>query len=147
MKKEQEMVREFHEKAGALINTKPTCVDEMTRALRWGLIKEELDELGVAFGSEPPAYTANITEIADALGDLLYVVLGTAVSCGIDIEPIFHEIHRSNMTKFVDGHRRSDGKWIKGPSYTPANLKPLLEQQCAPIHSPAPVADFKDSQM
>jgi predicted HAD superfamily Cof-like phosphohydrolase len=138
MKEEQEMVREFHEKAGATIGTVPSTLSENDRVLRMKLIAEELDELTQAFGLTPakPFGQMNITDVADALGDLLYVVLGTAVSCGIDIKPIFHEIHRSNMTKFIDGYRRPDGKWIKGPSYSPANLEPLLAVQADPQPRP-----------
>lgn len=93
------------------------------RSLRYTLIHEELTELAVASANE------DIVEVADALGDLLVVVLGTAVAYGIDLEPIFWEIHRSNMTKFIDGHRGPNGKWIKGPSYEPALLGPLIKQQ------------------
>lgn len=122
------MVRDFHEKAGALINNSPSTLDAQNARLRINLIREELQELYGALGfpadenkllGEP-----NLIEIADAIGDLLYVVLGTAVACGLDSEAIFKEIHRSNMTKFIDGQRRADGKWIKGPSYTPPNLIP-----------------------
>lgn len=128
MRREQEMVRAFHAQAGALIQDRPAMPSADTRDLRLNLITEELDELNQALWPDDGVYDHGL--VADALGDLLYVVLGTAVSCGIDIEPIFHEIHRSNMTKFIDGHRREDGKWIKGPSYEPANLGPLIEQQC-----------------
>jgi len=93
--------------------------------LRYELIKEELEEFDKAQCEH------SRIEITDAIGDLLYVVLGTAVAYGIDIEPIFNGIHRSNMSKFIDGHRREDGKWIKGPSYSPANLQPILDQQVA----------------
>lgn len=125
------MVREFHEKAGALINTSPAILDVGNARLRINLIREELQELYGALGfpsdeglllGEP-----NMIEIADGIGDLLYVVLGTAVACGLDAESIFAEIHRSNMTKFIDGHRREDGKWVKGPSYTPPNLNPHIQ--------------------
>lgn len=124
MNKWQQMVREFHEKAGAAIANAPVKVvwPEILN-LRIALIEEELGELHQAMRAH------DAVEIADAIGDLLYVVLGTAVSCGIDIEPIFEEIHRSNMSKFIDGHRRADGKWIKGPSYSPANLTPIIEAQ------------------
>jgi len=119
----QEQVREFHRKAGAVINDKPTNLDCETIQLRINLIQEELEEYQQA------AFQHNVVETADALGDLLYVVLGAAVSHGIEIVPIFEEIHRSNMTKFIDGHLREDGKWVKGPSYTPANLAPLIQLQ------------------
>lgn len=123
MKREQEMVREFHQKAGAWISPGPCNMPNNVVVLRQNLIQEEVNELWDALDSE------NLVETADAIGDLLYVVLGTAVSCGIDIAPIFDEIHRSNMSKFIDGHRREDGKWIKGPSYSPANLIPIIDSQ------------------
>lgn len=91
--------------------------------LREALIIEETNELCEALADR------NLVEIADGIGDLLYVVLGTAIACGIDIEPIFNEIHRSNMSKFIDGVLREDGKLVKGPSYSPANLKPILDLQ------------------
>ena len=50
---------------------------------------------------------------------------------GIDMEPIHEEIQRSNMSKFIDGHLREDGKWVKGPSYSPADIKPIIEAQIA----------------
>lgn len=117
------MVREFMEKAGQECPTKPVIPELEICVLRYNLHKEENEELRDASCSE------DIVGIADAIGDLLYVVLGTAVAHGIDIEPIFNEIHRSNMSKFIDGHRRADGKWVKGPSYSPANLKPILDEQ------------------
>lgn len=125
------MVREFHEKCGAVINFAPSVIDQETQRLRYHLICEELEELGASFG-EPQIAPYDIDGIADALGDLLYVVLGAAVSCGIDMESVFAEIHRSNMTKFIDGHKREDGKWIKGPSYSPANIPEVLAKQSQP---------------
>lgn len=123
MKSEQLMVREFHKEFGLLINNNPTIIPDSVVQLRERLIKEELDELVIAALSEP-----NLVDIADALADLLYVVLGTAVSFGIDIEPVFAEVHRSNMTK-KGGHLRSDGKWIKPDTYSPADLISIIESQ------------------
>lgn len=123
MKDSQFKVRCFHYKAGATINEIPTIPSEADQVLRVKLIEEELEELAHAFASE------NLVEVADAIGDLLYVVLGTAVTCGIEIKPIFDAIHISNMSKFIDGHRREDGKWVKGPSYTPVDLLPIIHDQ------------------
>lgn len=119
----QQRVAEFHEKAGCTINTVPTGnISDEDKALRIRLIHEEgIIELTEALEAEDPV------KIADALADLLYVTLGTAVTCGIPLEACFNEVHRSNMSKFIDGHRREDGKWIKGESYSPANLEPLLK--------------------
>lgn len=119
------MLREFHEKARQLIQNTPSIPSVEVTDLRVKLIHEETEELRAAFDD------GSIRDAADAIGDLLYVVLGTAVSCGIDIEPIFNEIHRSNMTKFIDGALRPDGKWMKGPSYSPVRLQPILDAQAA----------------
>lgn len=67
---------------------------------------------------------------ADAYADLLYVVYGAAIAYGLDMEPIFAEVQRSNMTKLFDGYKHPEtGKWIKGPKYSPANLKPIVDAQ------------------
>jgi predicted HAD superfamily Cof-like phosphohydrolase len=123
MTKEQEQVREWMLKADQDCPVKPKLPEESVAKLRYHLIQEELDEFDEADNKE------EIVEVADALADLMYVVLGTAVAYGIDLEPLFQEVHRSNMSKFIDGHRREDGKWIKGPSYSPANLQPIIEAQ------------------
>lgn len=128
----QDRVELFMRKAGQEVPSIPTCSNEMVRALRWALINEELQELGKALGSELPECKADLVEIADALGDLLVVVLGAACAFGIKMEPIFNEIMDSNMTKFIDGYERPDGKWMKGKSYKPAELKPILWDQLHP---------------
>ena len=66
-------------------------------------------------------------EIADALGDQLYILLGTIVKHGMQhvIVDVFNEIHRSNMSKLgPDGEPilREDGKILKGPNYRPPNI-------------------------
>ncbi|MCA9474890.1 MAG: hypothetical protein KC563_03635, partial [Nitrospira sp.] len=55
-------------------------------------------------------------------------VYGTAVSLGIDMEPVFKEVHRSNMSK-VGGYKREDGKWVKPPTYSPASLDEIIKNQ------------------
>lgn len=109
-------------KAGQECPNKITAPPKDVARLRIDLIQEELDELDDAIG-------VDAVETADAIADLLVVVLGTAVACGIEIEPVFNEVMRSNMTKFIDGHNAPNGKWIKGKSYSPANIKPILDNQ------------------
>ena len=58
----------------------------------------------------------------------MYVVYGTAISYGIDMEPVFKEVQRSNMSK-VGGYKREDGKWVKPPTYSPADIAPILALQ------------------
>lgn len=130
----QGQVKEWMQLAQQECPSKPTLISEQLEDLRMSLISEEFDELNTAFvaadiARTPDEKVSSLAEIADALADLLYVVYGTAVATGIDIEPIFAEVHRSNMSKFIDGHKRADGKWIKGPSYSPANLEPLIKEQ------------------
>lgn len=122
MNSEQNLVREFHASFDLLISKRPSLPDSSVIALRMNLIREESDELSEAFK------VGNITDIAKELADLLYVVYGAAVSCGIDIEPIFKEVHRSNMTK-IGGHKREDGKWVKPPTYSSAQLAPIIAAQ------------------
>ena len=119
---EQRMVSEFHRMFGIAVRIVPATPDEATRSLRVKLIQEEFDELQDALAQQ------DLSAIAKELADLLYVVYGTAVSCGIDIEPVFQEVHRSNLSK-VGGSRREDGKWIKPPTYSPACIQPILAAQ------------------
>lgn len=154
---EQKMVEAFMAKAGqnsriGLIGQgEPSSIDE--RRLRAKLIFEECLEtihkgLGIIITSGGMEVELNIdeldfevpredngvdlVELADGLADLHYVAYcGTAVTFGIDMEPIFEEVHASNMSKFIDGHRRDDGKWIKGPSYREADIKNKLALQIA----------------
>jgi predicted HAD superfamily Cof-like phosphohydrolase len=126
MTDEQSMVEEFHHKFDILVNRKPIIPGETTKELRVRLIQEEFDELNKAMAEE------NLVAVAKELADLLYVVYGTAVSYGIDMEPVFREVHRSNLSK-VGGYKRTDGKWMKPPTYSPAGLEPILETQQEPV--------------
>lgn len=126
MTKEQQMVLEFHRAFNCKISKYPQPYDPKTSQLRKTLIEEELAELTEASERE------DIVGIADALGDLLYIVYGAAVTAGIDLEPIFEEIHRSNMTKAnPDGSvtYNKAGKVIKPASYSPADLEPIIANQ------------------
>ena len=149
MNKIQQNVREFHEKAGQLINDKPTIVDSKTAILRVRLLLEEVLEFAEASGVEiltkqgdnldteamngeltfSHTGKANLIEVADALADINYVSAGAAICYGIDMEPVDLNVHLSNLSKFIDGYRDENGKWIKGPSYTPVNLEPILKEQ------------------
>jgi predicted HAD superfamily Cof-like phosphohydrolase len=122
MTNEQRMVAEFHGTFDIAVGTVPRVPDEATSSLRVRLIQEEFAELQEALGQH------NVAAVAKELADLLYVVYGTAVSCGIDMGPVFREVHRSNMSK-VGGHKRADGKWVKPPTYSPARIEPILASQ------------------
>jgi predicted HAD superfamily Cof-like phosphohydrolase len=90
-------------------------------ALRLALIDEELTELRAAIG------IGDVVAVADALADLLYVTYGAAITFGIDVRPIFEEVHRANMAK-LGGGTRADGKVLKPHGWQPPDLAPLLEQ-------------------
>ena len=123
------MVQEFHQQFEIHVSPTPSIPDEPIQILRKRLIQEEFDELQEAMQEK------DLPSIAKELADLLYVVYGTAVSLGIDMEPVFQEVHRSNMSK-VGGHKREDGKWVKPPTYSPAQLDSLLAAQIGSDESP-----------
>lgn len=122
MIREQQMVKQFHETFEIKDSPYPMLVDDNTAKLRVKLIQEEFNEL------QDEIAAGNLVGIADGLADILYVVYGAAVSYGIDMEPVFNEVHRSNMSK-VGGHKREDGKWVKPATYSKANLAPIITEQ------------------
>ena len=79
------------------------------------------------------ATNGDLVEVADALGDLLYILCGTIIEHGLQykIEEVFDEIQRSNMSKLgKDGEPiyREDGKVLKGPNYFKPNIKDILDR-------------------
>lgn len=123
MTPEQAKVLEFHQTfMPELIPAKPEIPDFDTQLGIYDAIREELDELDEAMMVD------DLVAAADAIGDLLYVVYRAAVLLGLDAEPIFNEVHRSNMTK-EGGYKNELGKWVKPSTYTPPNLEPIIEAQ------------------
>jgi predicted HAD superfamily Cof-like phosphohydrolase len=122
MNSQQQMVREFHQRFGEFIRSSPGLVDEATKELRIRLIREEMGEFQKA------ATEGNPVKVADALADILYVTYGTAVSYGIDLEPIFREVQESNMSKGDPEVRVLNGKVLKAKNYRPPDLQPILEK-------------------
>ena len=118
-----ELVEDFMEAMGQEVNVIPTFPEEEIQRLRLDLIEEELDELHYAIDNK------DMVEIADALGDLLYVVYGAGHAFGIDLDECFKEIHASNMSKLgPDGKpiKREDGKVLKPDTFFPPDLKSIL---------------------
>jgi predicted HAD superfamily Cof-like phosphohydrolase len=123
-----EKVQQFHEIFGAHQGHRPGFPDQQERQLRQDLLAEEFAEY------QDAESRCDLVEVADALADMLYIIYGTAVSYGIPIDRVFDEVHRSNMSKLnSDGQvlRRQDGKVLKGPNYTPPNVRAVLENACA----------------
>jgi len=122
------MLEEFHAVFGAHMERTPTAdLNEKTIALRVSLIQEELDEYRQA------AEARDLVGIADALSDLMYVVLGTYVAHGLQdlAEALFAEVHASNMSKLDEDGRvifRADGKVLKSALWRPPDLAGILER-------------------
>ena len=92
MTPEQAMVAAFHRRFGSPPPEQPD-LEHFPGALRVRLIQEEADEFAQAVAE------GDLVEMVDALCDLLYVTYGAAVDLGVDLEPFFAEVHRSNMAK------------------------------------------------
>jgi predicted HAD superfamily Cof-like phosphohydrolase len=118
-----EMVGQFHAAFGVVEPDEPTYPVREVRVLRTRLIEEETNEVYEA------VVGGNLADIAKELADLLVVTYGTARTFGIDIDAVFAEVHRSNMSKLDEDGKpiyREDGKVLKGPNYSEANLDAAL---------------------
>jgi predicted HAD superfamily Cof-like phosphohydrolase len=123
MHKLEAQLKEFHEKFGHLVSDTPEFPSDDVILLRKNLIKEEYEELMERWEVK------DIVGVADAIADLCYVLVGTALSFGIPIGDVSDEVHRSNMSKvWEDGsiHKNAYGKVIKPPTYSPANVEGIL---------------------
>ena len=156
MKQNQEEVKEFMVAADQDVPDSPSVPSFEMRRVRVMLLLEEVlefaeaagvsvmidenerDSVGVVnvrhskdfFYVDDGEDAVDLTEVADGLCDIEYVNQGAGVAFGIDLEPCWDEVHDSNMSKFIDGHKDPEtGKWIKGPSYRPANLEPIIDAQ------------------
>lgn len=118
-----ERVKKFMQTFGQEVKTKPSFPDSKIVDLRYALIEEELSELKGAINDK------DITEIADALTDILYVTYGAGHAFGINLDKCFEEVQNSNMSKSgSDGKPiyNDQGKVMKGPNYFKPNLKKFL---------------------
>ena len=127
MKAKIKAVQQFHEafKIGYRTRLKAD-LGVAKNTLRFDLMKEENEEYLEA------ANNNDMVEVADALGDMLYILCGTIIEHGMQhkIEAVFEEIQRSNMSKLGDDGQpiyREDGKVLKGPHYFKPNIKEILE--------------------
>jgi len=123
MNQEQQMVHQFHERFGLVSHARPTIPGTNMHRLRTLLIEEELAEFRNATEAE------DVVGVADALGDLLYVIYGAAEEYGIDLEPVFAEIHRANMSKDARAGCRADGKVCKGAGYEAPDIRHVVADQ------------------
>ena len=133
MKKQLDAVKQFHGSFGLRISEVPKgTLGEAVNLLRYNLMKEENEEYFEAVQNN------DLVEIADALGDMLYILCGTIIEHGLQykIEEVFDEIQRSNMSKLgADGKPiyREDGKVLKGPNYFKPDFAKILEDTLQPL--------------
>ena len=117
MKKQLDSVKQFHDTYKIGYSNDPIAdLGPKKNKLRFKLMSEENEEYLDASNNN------DIIEVADALGDMLYILCGTIIEHGMQdiIEPVFDEIQKSNMSKLgKDGNPifREDGKVMKGPNY------------------------------
>lgn len=127
MKEQLNKVQNFHQVFQQTDAEEPTLTDVDTFHLRYRLMEEENMEYVEACIKE------DLTGIADALGDQLYILCGTILKHGMQdiIEEVFDEIHRSNMSKLGEDGKpifREDGKILKGPGYFKPDIKNILDK-------------------
>ena len=127
MKNKIAAVSEFHKAFNLGMKETPAAnLGIKKNLLRYELMREENEEYLEAANND------DLVEVADALGDMLYILCGTIIEHGMQdkIEEVFNEIQRSNMSKLgADGKPiyREDGKVLKGPNYFKPNIKEILE--------------------
>ena len=140
-------VKKFMTLASQEVPTTLSIPSESDRKLRAKLILEEAFELiekGLGVEVSQPQGSDYLevdrlvyqcvgdvdpVEAIDGAVDTLWVgVTGVAAIFGLTdkLEACIEEVDRSNLSKFIDGHRRDDGKWVKGPSYSPADLRTII---------------------
>lgn len=128
MKNKIKAVKQFHESFGLGVSQEMKAdLGKQKNLLRFNLMDEENKEYLEA------ASENNMVEVADALGDMLYILCGTILEHGMQykIEEVFNEIQRSNMSKLgADGKPiyRADGKVLKGPNYFKPNIAEILNK-------------------
>lgn len=128
MKSKIKAVELFHNSFGLGVLQQPKAnLGKDKNNLRFNLMDEENREYLEA------ANNNDLVEVADALGDMLYILCGTILEHGMQykIEEVFEEIQRSNMSKLgADGKPiyREDGKVLKGPNYFKPDIQTIVDK-------------------
>lgn len=121
-----EDVRAFHELTGQPVHTQPRFPGFERVLLRERLLQEEYHEFEVA------SREGDIVEIADALADIIYICIGTALEYGIPLDKVWAEVQRSNMAKAgPDGKvaKSPSGKVLKPEGWTPPDIEGIIHAQ------------------
>lgn len=128
MKSKIKAVQLFHESFGLGVSQEMKAdLGKTKNQLRFNLMDEENKEYLEA------ASKNDMIEVADALGDMLYILCGTILEHGMQhkIEEVFNEIQRSNMSKLGEDGKpiyREDGKVLKGPNYFKPDISSILNK-------------------
>ena len=141
-KSPMQQVAEFHRAFGHPIGHSPRIPNPSRVELRRKLLTEEFNEYLDAsrFG--------DLVETIDALADIVYIAYGTALEYGVDLDRVLAEVHRANMSKLGDDGApiyREDGKVMKGPNYTPPDVKRVLGIEEHPSLSAALSGNLNDT--
>lgn len=113
----QAKVAEFQKAFGHPVGDKPKMIKTERHEIRTDWLQEEVDELW---------HAETLVDVADALGDVIYIALGTAIEYGIDLEPVLNIIHEANMSKLgPDGKPiyKADNKIAKPEGWQPPEPK------------------------
>ena len=128
MQKQLDAVKLFHTTYGLGVSENMKAdLGTQKNNLRFELMKEENEEYLEAVQNN------DLVEIADALGDMMYILCGTIIEHGLQhkIEAVFDEIQRSNMSKLGEDGKpiyREDGKVMKGPNYFKPDFSKIIEE-------------------
>ncbi len=122
-----EDVRDFHRKFGQTIGEKPSLPlpDSSLMKFRLALIEEEYQEMWEALGHGPDK-VQDFPKAVDGVLDLVWVLLGTLVSFGVDPRPAWNEIAKTNMAK-EGGALRGDGKILKPQGWVPPDIETAIK--------------------
>ncbi len=115
-------VKEFH-RAFRLPNGEASFDDKTVHTLRYELLEEEFVEYEDAMFAQDPE------DMLDALADIVYVCIGTAIAFGWDFDEAFRRVHESNMSKLGPGGEplyHDSGKVLKGPRFRAPKLADLV---------------------
>lgn len=114
-------VLEFHKKFRVPYFPDPGFPTEDVMQFRLNFLKEELKEL------EDAAAVHDMPGVADALVDLVYVAIGTALGLGIPFQAVWDEVHAANMRKVrSDGNGRHETDVVKPAGWVPPDVRKAL---------------------
>ena len=131
MEEYEEQVLECHQAMEMAINDKFSIP---LLELRQRLLNEEMNELNTEIDNlinelktSGETTAASRAKMLKELADLQYVLSGMVISLGLPMQEAFARVHKSNMSKLVDGKplKRADGKFLKGPNYQPPYLQDI----------------------